>query len=114
MKTKFKTIVAVMVIAISFVAFQSFKSIQKENNSVKKEVPTQIIKYSQTDNNKCGGAKKDNDAKADKKEGKCGEGKCGDGKAKKGDAKCGNGKCGDGKAKKENAKCGTGKCGKGK
>jgi len=56
----------------------------------------------------------------DKKEGKCGEGKCGDKKGAKKEGKCGDkkgakkeGKCGDGKGKKGKGekKCGEGKCG---
>ena len=137
MKTTFKTILAVVVLSISFVVFQSFKT---DDNTTKKKPLTQIIKYTASSTDKCGAgkcgdgkAKNEDKAKSDDDNAKCGAGKCGDGKAKDKDAKCGDGKCGDGKTKEgkasensdndandtnrkkdKDAKCGTGKCGNGK
>jgi len=132
MKTTMKTILAVFVLAISFVAFQSFKSSNTNQNLIK-ETPNQIINY-QADNGirdtgKCGDGKADKkedkdtkDAKDAKTQGKCGEGKCGDGNtAKDSISEKKAEKCGDGKAtkdkneeKKDEGKCGKGKCGNGK
>lgn len=57
----------------------------------------------------CGDKMKDGKcgAKAKKKDGKCGEGKCGADKMKKKDGKCGEGKCGA--DKKKEGSCGADK-----
>ncbi|HFS68183.1 MAG TPA: hypothetical protein ENK67_08230 [Flavobacteriia bacterium] len=129
MKTAVKSILAVMVLAISIIAFQSFKTV-RESNSALSGNPKHIITHGNA-NSKCGEGKAEhkaaNASDNNKKAKKCGAGKCGDGKAakdsvkEKKDAKCGEGKCGEGKAKntkkevkKVEGKCGTGKCGNGK
>lgn len=135
MKTKNILILASGLFFAAFVAF-GFTNVVSNSNSENANVKITNQDYSpqmlaslfaepsndlKCGEGKCGGDKKKEDKKVnkkDKKEMKCGEGKCGGDKKKvdkkdKKENKCGEGKCGGDKKKtdKKENKCGEGKCG---
>ena len=115
-----KILLIVVAIVGLAIGMSSVASYNNSSNNVNTTISAEnTLMDSKCGEGKCGGdnakasvSDKADEAKADVKDAKCGEGKCGEGKCGGNDAKAAvSDKVDEAKAEVKDAKCGAGKCG---